>query len=169
MTKFFSPGENLAYDTEVEKQEAVRHAQYERIQEKHEAERQRIALREQLVLEQNTLDKMRERAEVSVRRAKERAERIALTQKQALTAQRIKVEELKRKLSPEDDRRRDRLHAVASRREAEAAGAKTYLTGLACRNGHVAHRYVSSGACVECDAMYASPGYTKRRQPKQAT
>jgi hypothetical protein len=32
-----------------------------------------------------------------------------------------------------------------------AQGLKRYRTGRACRNGHVAERYVTSRACVECD------------------
>ena len=34
---------------------------------------------------------------------------------------------------------------------AKAAGLKRYMTGRACRNGHVAERYVASRACIECD------------------
>lgn len=34
---------------------------------------------------------------------------------------------------------------------AKAQGLKRYRTGRACRNGHVAERYVTSRACVECD------------------
>jgi len=37
--------------------------------------------------------------------------------------------------------------------EAVAVGAKTYITGTACRNGHVSPRYTSSGACVLCDRI----------------
>jgi len=37
--------------------------------------------------------------------------------------------------------------------EAVAAGTKTYITGTACRNGHVSPRYTSSGACVMCDRI----------------
>jgi len=37
--------------------------------------------------------------------------------------------------------------------EAMAVGAKTYVTGTACRNGHVSPRYTSSGACVLCDRI----------------
>jgi len=37
--------------------------------------------------------------------------------------------------------------------EAMAVGAKTYVTGTSCRNGHVSPRYTSSGACVLCDRI----------------
>lgn len=40
---------------------------------------------------------------------------------------------------------------IVSRRDAKAAGLKRFMTGRACRNGHVAERYVASGVCVECD------------------
>jgi hypothetical protein len=40
---------------------------------------------------------------------------------------------------------------ILSYREAKAANLKRYVTGRACRNGHVAERYVASRACVECD------------------
>lgn len=37
--------------------------------------------------------------------------------------------------------------------EAVAVGAKTYVTGTPCRNGHLSPRYTSSGACVMCDRI----------------
>jgi hypothetical protein len=40
---------------------------------------------------------------------------------------------------------------IIDRQTAEALGLKRFQTGRACRNGHVAERYVASGACVECD------------------
>lgn len=40
---------------------------------------------------------------------------------------------------------------IVSAKDAKAAGLKRFMTGRACRNGHVAERYVTSGACVECD------------------
>lgn len=39
---------------------------------------------------------------------------------------------------------------VISRAEAKAAGLKVYRTGQACRRGHTAYRYVSTGGCLEC-------------------
>jgi hypothetical protein len=45
--------------------------------------------------------------------------------------------------------------------EAEALGAKTYITGTPCRNGHVAPRYTSSGACTTCDRIGWSGGKLK--------
>lgn len=34
--------------------------------------------------------------------------------------------------------------------EAKQAGRATYLTGLPCKNGHIAERMTASGSCVEC-------------------
>ena len=39
---------------------------------------------------------------------------------------------------------------IIERKFAAAANLKTYFTGKACRNGHVAYRYTQSGACSEC-------------------
>lgn len=39
---------------------------------------------------------------------------------------------------------------IADRESARALGLKRYFTGLPCRNGHVAERYVSCGNCTEC-------------------
>lgn len=37
-----------------------------------------------------------------------------------------------------------------TRAEAKALGLHRYFTGAACKNGHVAQRYVSTGKCCEC-------------------
>lgn len=39
---------------------------------------------------------------------------------------------------------------ITSRQEAAALGLSKYFTGKECRKGHVAERYVSSGACIGC-------------------
>lgn len=39
---------------------------------------------------------------------------------------------------------------VISRAEAKAAGLKRYYTGVACKHGHVAERFVSSRNCADC-------------------
>lgn len=41
---------------------------------------------------------------------------------------------------------------VMSRADARAAGMPVYRTGKACKHGHTAHRYVSTGACMQCVA-----------------
>lgn len=42
------------------------------------------------------------------------------------------------------------LHTVINRNEAHAAMLKRYFTGIPCKLGHVAERYVSTGGCTEC-------------------
>lgn len=37
-----------------------------------------------------------------------------------------------------------------SKEDAKAAGLKRYFTGIACKAGHVAERYVSGGQCCDC-------------------
>ncbi len=39
---------------------------------------------------------------------------------------------------------------MTPRKTAAAAGLTTYRTWKHCKNGHLAERYTSSGACVEC-------------------
>lgn len=41
------------------------------------------------------------------------------------------------------------LHAI-SRDDAASAGLKRFFTGVPCKFGHIAERYVSGGRCVEC-------------------
>ncbi len=36
------------------------------------------------------------------------------------------------------------------RHDAAKAGRKVYFTGTPCKRGHLAHRYVSNGGCLEC-------------------
>jgi hypothetical protein len=40
--------------------------------------------------------------------------------------------------------------ALISRTAAHAAGKRFFFTGERCRNGHLDHRYVSTGGCVGC-------------------
>lgn len=49
-------------------------------------------------------------------------------------------------------RKRDRIDGrrYGRRAAARAAGLDYYMTGVPCRRGHVAQRYVSSGHCVDC-------------------
>lgn len=41
---------------------------------------------------------------------------------------------------------------ISTRAQAKANGAKTYFTGMPCRNDHLTYRYVQSGACAGCVA-----------------
>jgi len=60
---------------------------------------------------------------------------------------------------------------IISKLEASLLGLKHYFTGISCRNGHLANRLVSTGACVECAKInrqkYAPPtGYARGRPRK---
>lgn len=46
-----------------------------------------------------------------------------------------------------------------SRKEAKALGFKRYFTGKACKHGHVAEHFASSGGCVECSVVRARAYY----------
>jgi hypothetical protein len=50
---------------------------------------------------------------------------------------------------------------ILSRADAKALGLKRYYTGKECPQGHLAERWVSSGACYECVKAKA-PGVVKR-------
>lgn len=39
---------------------------------------------------------------------------------------------------------------IISRKEAEERGLDRFFTGVPCRNGHIAERYISSMVCVQC-------------------
>ena len=52
--------------------------------------------------------------------------------------------------------------------EAVAVGAKTYITGTSCRNGHVSPRYTSSGACVMCDRIGWEGGKLKTSEDHES-
>lgn len=49
---------------------------------------------------------------------------------------------------------------LIERRDAYTAGLTRYYTGIPCRQGHLAQRYVSTGGCVECQNRF-----TQRRHP----
>lgn len=44
--------------------------------------------------------------------------------------------------------------AAAIKAQAKFKGEKFYFTGIACKRGHTANRYVISGHCVECAAEH---------------
>jgi len=43
---------------------------------------------------------------------------------------------------------------VRSRKQAKALGLRHYFTNIPCRNSHIAPRFVSIGACMECVKEY---------------
>jgi len=59
---------------------------------------------------------------------------------------------------------------IISRADAHAAGKLRYFTGIPCRNGHLAERYVTQGACVDClkkFRKFAPNPYTRKLVPWQ--
>lgn len=58
-------------------------------------------------------------------------------------------------------------HLLSTRKEAKAAGAKHYFTGLRCKHGHVAKRLVSDGGCCECSSIESARKRINR--PKKTT
>ena len=51
------------------------------------------------------------------------------------------------------------LFELISRDDAAAAGFKRYFTGVPCRRGHIAQRYVSTTSCVDClRRNFTAPG-----------
>jgi hypothetical protein len=59
--------------------------------------------------------------------------------------------------------------SLVARQEALAAKAPRYFTGLPCRNGHVAERYVASKTCCECANATANRTKAKNQQKYTAT
>jgi hypothetical protein len=53
-----------------------------------------------------------------------------------------------------------------SRIKALLQGRKRYFTGIPCKRGHVAQRYVSSYLCVECSKL-AEKRYIKNNREKR--
>ncbi len=59
------------------------------------------------------------------------------------------------------------MRNMTARAEAKAAGAKTYETGVPCRQGHLAPRATVSGSCVEC-VKVASRRWLEQHEGKAA-
>ena len=53
---------------------------------------------------------------------------------------------------------------IVSRSEALAAGAARYFTGVPCKHGHIAERYVASKTCCDCANGAANAVKAKNRQ-----
>lgn len=51
---------------------------------------------------------------------------------------------------------------LATKAEARSAGHRYYFTGVACRRGHLAKRWVSSGHCIECAADHQKAWWGER-------
>lgn len=59
---------------------------------------------------------------------------------------------------------------IITRQEARQRGDKSYFTGVACKNGHIARRYVQSGTCSACirasNSAVDDPNVEARRAAK---
>lgn len=53
------------------------------------------------------------------------------------------------------------------RKEAAAAGLKKYNTGRPCKHGHIAERYVDSGACSACLKNMVAINYANSSQQRE--
>ena len=126
-------GDDPAYDAQVARESAMKRAKYAAVAERVRLERTLEDLANQLAKAQNT-----------------EAER-----KAALDDAKEAVRALKQQMKEADPTRGAQRRAENARLQAEAVerGDKTYTTGMPCRNGHYAYRYVSSGACTECDKI----------------
>lgn len=51
-----------------------------------------------------------------------------------------------------------------TREEAARAGQHIYYTGKPCKYGHIAHRYVLTGACKTCSIMHSENNKARFRQ-----
>jgi len=60
------------------------------------------------------------------------------------------------------------MKQVVSKEEAKEKGLKHYFTGVACKNGHVAERYVSVGKCVVCQKEIVKRDYEKHQEDRRA-
>lgn len=105
----------------------------------------------------------RKRALQSLVRQREQEEEDARAELEAAKA-RLKDARKQYALVDTDFRAGRRAMNARLQAEAVAIGAKTYVTGTPCRNGHLAPRYTSSGACVMCDKIGWKDG--KLRTPE---
>lgn len=135
MTQTYQPeyGINKEYDERVEKESERKRAFYRSVKRKHEDE-------------QAKYEAEREYEEARLRlQALEPAYRAAKAEASAAKKRLNDVEA--------ESKRKDNDQNKTLREQATAAGEKTYMPVTACRNGHYARRYVSSGACTECDKI----------------
>jgi septal ring factor EnvC (AmiA/AmiB activator) len=126
-------GDDPAYDAQVAREAAMKRAKYAAVLENIRLEKTLEDLANQLAKAQNT-----------------EAER-----KAALDEAKQAVRDLKQLIKEADPMRGAQRRAENARLQAEAVerGDKTYTTGMPCRNGHYSYRYVSSGACTQCDRI----------------
>lgn len=141
MTNDYHPehGASPEYDEQVERESESKRAFYKNVSRRHKLERLKDDLE---------------------RRYYELREEFALARHHGEHSFEYKAAEARMQLEEKliisfDDivRRSDAQTNKEIREQATAAGEKTYMPVTACRNGHYARRYVSSGACTECDKI----------------
>jgi hypothetical protein len=144
-------GENAHYDAQVERESAARRALELTVVERHRQEQELIEARKALVRAKEA----QEKARIVYQQDRDRLKTKEVLAKDKYDEAKAAVLAAKRAVTEADQALRSGRRAYNSRMQAEARerGDKTYLTGSPCRNGHAAHRYVSSGACVECDRI----------------
>lgn len=131
---YFEQGENARYDAQVARKAEQIRAHHEHVEQKAKLEQRIRVLRDDIdsILEEEAKGK------------------------QQVKAMRAELKELEKLLKGSN-----RTANIQAQAEARAAGEKTYMTGLPCKNGHYARRYTSSGACCECDRIGWKDGKLK--------
>lgn len=130
----FEKGENTRYDAQVARTAERKHARYADIDRK-------VALEKQMLEQKDIIARQQEYVQ---------------EQQQKLKHMKDELKEME-KLHKSGSR----VASVQAQEAARAAGEKTYMTGLPCKNGHYARRYTSSGACTECDRIGWKDGKLK--------
>ena len=126
-------GVSKEYDEQVERESERKRAFYKSVAKKHQLE---LAQQE---AERNYAEALRKLQQL------EPAYKAAKAEASAAKKQLNSVQS--------SSRRKDNDENKALREQAALAGEKTYMPVTACRNGHYARRYVSSGVCAECDRI----------------
>lgn len=144
-------GENAHYDAQVEREAAARRALQEVVVDKVRQEKELIEARKALA----RAKELEVEARIEYQQECIRLKTIENEAKGKYQQARDAVAAAKQAAVEADKALRSGRRAYNARMQAEARerGDKTYLTGTPCRNGHATYRYVSSGACVECDRI----------------
>lgn len=132
-------GVSKEYDEQVEKESERKRAFYKSVSRNHDLEKLKDELEQRYYDRRDEFKSVLHHGEHSFEYRAAEA--------------RMQLEE--RLLLSVDDvvKRNDSQTNKTIRDEAIAAGEKAYMPVTPCRNGHYARRYVSSGACTECDRI----------------
>lgn len=155
-------GENPHYDAKVERESAARRALEETVVDKDRQEKELVEARKRLA----RAKELEVEARIAYQQECVRLKVMDNAAKQAYQEAKDAVTEAKKAAVEADKVLRSGRRAYNARMQAEARarGDKTYLTGTPCRNGHATYRYVSSGACVECDRIGWKDGRLASRE-----